>query len=415
MVKRILALAFIFICTTIAWFILAGVTTMRTYTQDSSLKKGVEQLWGSVQRQEAPVVYYAVDNKQKANKKVDEEQPAEETCADSRVGIQQIIIDNSEIAVDIKLQYRKKGLLWYSIYKVGFQGKYRIANNVKEKRRITFNYNFPARGCIYDNFVFSIDGKKIQEIQPAAGRISTTLGFKPNEAKVIDISYDSQGMDEWWYIFGNDVAHIKDFELTMLADFDKIDFPQGGISPTIKERTPNGWKLSWQYTDLMSDIQIGMLMPHKLNPGPFISKITLFAPVALFLFLFLMFIITIVKKINIHPMNYFFICAAFFSFHLLMAYLADHVDINLAFAVSSIVSIFLVISYMRLVAGWRFSFIETGLSQFIYLVLFSYAFFFEGYTGLAITICCIITLFIVMQFTGRIKWDDQFKRYKSNK
>lgn len=57
MFKRILALAFIFIFTTIVWFILAGVTTMRTYTQDTSLKKGVEQLWGSVQRQTAPDVY----------------------------------------------------------------------------------------------------------------------------------------------------------------------------------------------------------------------------------------------------------------------------------------------------------------------------------------------------------------------
>ncbi|MFH0790551.1 MAG: inner membrane CreD family protein [Candidatus Omnitrophota bacterium] len=411
MFKRILALAFIFIFTTIAWFILAGVTTLRTYTQDRSLKKGVEQLWGSVQRQTAPDVYYSADTKDRQDNRADK-QPV---GAQIEAGTRTVIIDNSDIAVNLKLQYRKKGLLWYSVYQVGFQGKYRIVNNAKEKRKIAFIYKFPARGCIYDNFIFSIDGNKVQEIQPVSGRISTALDFKPNEAKIIEVSYDSQGMDEWWYIFGNDVAHIKDFKLTMLADFDKIDFPQGGISPTVKEKIPKGWKLTWQYTDLMSDIQIGMLMPHKLNPGPFVSKITSFAPVALFLFLFLMFIITIVKKINIHPMNYFFICAAFFSFHLLMAYLADHVDINLAFLISSIVSIFLVVSYMRLVAGWRFSFIETGLSQFVYLVLFSYAFFFEGYTGLAITICCIITLFVVMQFTGRIKWEEQLRTPKNNK
>jgi inner membrane protein involved in colicin E2 resistance len=107
-------------------------------------------------------------------------------------------------------------------------------------------------------------------------------------------------------------------------------------------------------------------------------------------------------------MNYFFISAAFFSFHLLMAYLIDHINVHAAFAICSVVSIFLVVSYMRLVVGARFALIETGLSQLVYLVLFSYVFFLQGYTGLAITIGCVITLFVVMQFTGRIDWDEQF-------
>ncbi|MEJ5167377.1 MAG: inner membrane CreD family protein [Thermoanaerobaculia bacterium] len=127
-----------------------------------------------------------------------------------------------------------------------------------------------------------------------------------------------------------------------------------------------------------------------------------------FLFLFLMFIITSVRKINIHPMNYFFISAAFFSFHLLMAYLVDHIDVHLSFLISAIVSLFLVISYIRLVVGIRFALLEVGVSQFVYLVLFSYAFFLDGYTGLTITILSILTLFIVMQFTGRIDWEKIF-------
>ena len=44
----------------------------------------------------------------------------------------------------------------------------------------------------------------------------------------------------------------------------------------------------------------------------------------------------------------------------------------------------------------------------IYLVLFSYAFFWKGFTGLAITIIAIITLFVVMQITGRIRWSERF-------
>ena len=43
----------------------------------------------------------------------------------------------------------------------------------------------------------------------------------------------------------------------------------------------------------------------------------------------------------------------------------------------------------------------------IYLVLFSYAFLVEGFTGLAVTIGTIVTLFVVMQMTGRIRWEEK--------
>ena len=60
--------------------------------------------------------------------------------------------------------------------------------------------------------------------------------------------------------------------------------------------------------------------------------------------------------------------------------------------------------------GPRFALVECGLAQLVYLVLFSYAFFFKGYTGLSITIGAIVTLFAVMQMTGRINWTEKFAR-----
>jgi hypothetical protein len=68
----------------------------------------------------------------------------------------------------------------------------------------------------------------------------------------------------------------------------------------------------------------------------------------------------------------------------------------------------LVISYLRLVVGIRFAAVEAGVAQLIYLVLFSYAFFFKGFSGLAVTIGSILTLFVVMQLTGRIRWSERF-------
>ena len=62
------------------------------------------------------------------------------------------------------------------------------------------------------------------------------------------------------------------------------------------------------------------------------------------------------------------------------------------------------VSYERLFVGWRFARREVGISQVLYLVLFSYSFFWEGFTGLAITLGAIGTLFVMMQVTGRLDW-----------
>ena len=188
------------------------------------------------------------------------------------------------------------------------------------------------------------------------------------------------------------------------------------ISPTTcflpqrKKFVAGGWLLNWRYSDLVSGFQIGMTMSEKLQPGPLAGEISFFAPVSLFFFFFLMFIITTMRDIDLHPMNYFFLAAAFFAFHLLLAYLVDHISIHAAMLISSLVSIALVVSYLRLVVGIHFALREAGIAQLIYLVLFSYAFFWKGFTGLSITIISILTLFAVMQATGKIRWSDRMAR-----
>ncbi len=43
-------------------------------------------------------------------------------------------------------------------------------------------------------------------------------------------------------------------------------------------------------------------------------------------------------------------------------------------------------------------------------MLFSFTFFWAGFTGLAITIGAILTLFVMMQITGRLDWAEVFSR-----
>jgi hypothetical protein len=65
---------------------------------------------------------------------------------------------------------------------------------------------------------------------------------------------------------------------------------------------------------------------------------------------------------------------------------------------------------MRLISPKKMAFIYSPVIQFIYLIIFSFSFFFDGITGIIVTVCAVITLFILMQATGRINWDEEFRR-----
>ncbi len=72
------------------------------------------------------------------------------------------------------------------------------------------------------------------------------------------------------------------------------------------------------------------------------------------------------------------------------------------------VSLLLVVSYLRLVVSRRFAYGEAALAQLIYLVGFSLAHFWEGFTGLTVTVLAILTLFLLMQLAGRVRWSEAF-------
>ncbi len=195
---------------------------------------------------------------------------------------------------------------------------------------------------------------------------------------------------------------MKNFDLKMKTSFPNVDFPIGTMSPTEHSVSNGHWQGHWKYTSLISGAPIGVEMPQLLNPGPLATKVTFFAPLSLLFFFFVVAILAIVQKREMHPMHYLLLGCSFFAFHLLFAYLVDRVELVPSFIIASIVSLFLVVSYARLFVGWRFALREMGLSQVIYLVLFSDTFFWEGFTGLSVTIGAIVTLFVVMQITGRV-------------
>src|SRR5438874_1510454 len=125
MVKRIAAITFIFLCTTVAWAILGTTIFQRTYDSGSSSDNRVESTWGAPQSQSPPAASF------------EEQVPKKETRTENGKMIEtvtqetattQLPLECSHVNVDLNLEHRQKGLLWYSTYKVAFDGAYLFHN-----------------------------------------------------------------------------------------------------------------------------------------------------------------------------------------------------------------------------------------------------------------------------------------------
>jgi inner membrane protein involved in colicin E2 resistance len=408
MLKRILAIIAIFACTCVAWMILGTSIYFRTENAGSEVSSRVASTWGAAQEQHPPVASYVT----KVTKTVETEENGKKIKKTETHDVSNVVpLDSSQIVADLHIDYRQKGLLWFSTYRVGFAGNYTFQNPTGQEESFTIRLPLPSKQAVYDGMEISLD-RQVLPLDFSGAEVTARGVLKPNATGAVRIVYRSQGQDNWIYKFssGDEVARVKDLHLLVKTDFGGFDFPENSLSPTEKRQTSEGWELQWDYQNLVSGFNIALRMPQKLQPGPLAGRISYFAPVPLFFFFFLVFILSTLRGIDLHPMNYFFLACAFFAFHLLLAYLCDHVSIHAGFVISSAVSILLVVTYLRLVVNLRFAVVEAGLSQLIYLVLFSYAFFFEGFTGLAITIGAVLTLFVVMQMTGRIQWTEKFTR-----
>ena len=405
MSRQIAAIVVIFLGTAIGWSILGTTIFTRTYSFDESLKGRVASIWGAPHVQKPPT---ATTTQEIARKVEVNENGKTVLRTEKDYVVKALDLEGSKIAVALDLEHRQKGLLWYSTYKVAFAADFLLKNTTDEEA-VELLVGLPTPQASYDEVTIAVDGEAVPFTNEKSS-LRAAVRIARGHTAAVAVRYRSQGLDSWRYHFGGEVAQVRNFQLKMATNFKDIDFPDNTLAPVSRTETDNGWELTWESKNLLSGFQIGMILPEKLQPGPLAGRISYFAPVSLLFFFFLMFIITTIRGIDLHPMNYFFLACAFFAFHLLLAYLVDHISIHVAFIICSLVSLALVISYLRLVVGLRFAAVEAGLAQLTYLVLFSYAFFFKGFSGLAVTIGSIITLFIVMQLTARIRWSEIFAK-----
>ena len=383
-IHHLFATAGILLVTTIAWFILGAAVESRSDRFGSGIHREVLSLWGPPLRQSHPHAYYQSPNVPHGRALVQAEK--------SRV---KALIDYSP---------KRRGLMQHRTYEVNFEGEYTFRNPTRIPQTLFVHFPLPETQGLRGVRVM-IDDKETDVRRGADGSLELAIEVEASAQLALSVIYQTNGTDTWFYQFPHP-ERVRDFELFMKTNFTEYSFPVGCGSATKRDEV--ACEFIWSYQpDVLSAPNIGMDMPKILNPAPVASRISFFAPVSLLFFVTVLILFATLRGVSLHPMHICFVAAGFFSFQLLFAYLTDVVAISIAFAVAASVSVALVCGYLRAVGGSRL--LRVALpAQVGYMVLFSVSFFFDGMTGLTISIGSVITLGLLMKVTANTSWKEVF-------
>ena len=392
-IKSMISIIVIYFVGAGAWIFLGSVSEIRSMQSDYSATTGVESLWGREIHQSTPRFYVQVPG---------------------RMQPQEITAQSVDISVDLQLEQKRKGLIWLPTYWLDFTASYSLKNTSPVAQNVRFGFNLPDANATYDELSFSLDAEEIQPDIHNRTQINHIVPLQSGAVKTLNIHYKMRGLRQWQYDLAAYTKQVRNLNLKVNTNFQAVDFVAGSLSPSTSELTESGMVLSWTANDLLTKKSVGVVMPEKLNPGPLSARMSFFAPVCLLFFFVLISALCIIKQIPIHPMHYLFVNASFFAFNLLFSYSVDHLDVNLSFIISALVSVSILTPYLRQALGKSYPLKTSVCGQLVYLVLFSYSFFLQGMTGLTVTIASILTLGVLMFLTAKTDWKTVFKSSKSN-
>jgi len=413
--SRLLVIGFIWLGCTVAWSILGSSLTIRSADTSSARSEEVHGLWGGPLHQQPLQASYTVESVEEESKTVQREgeEPVMTTVARRVLTSVDVPLEGSDLEVAFGLEHRRRGLMWFATYGLDFEGTYTFRNSSDQARDVTMRLALDTASRTYDGLRIVDEQGTAVPFAIVGGMAQWEQPFEPGQKRRVGVSFRTRGTGSWTYAATPGSDEARNFRLRVTTDFSDVDFPLNSVSPSVHAATDDGWSGEWSFESLITSSPMGIRMPEKLNPGPLAARITFFAPISLLFFFFVISMLAITSDRELHPMHYFLLGCAFFAFHLLFAYSVDHLALTWSFILSAVVSMLLVITYVRHFVGWRFALEKVAPVQLIYLVLFSASFFWKGFTGLAITIGAILTLFAVMQLTGGLDWTETFAKRNS--
>jgi hypothetical protein len=216
------------------------------------------------------------------------------------------------------------------------------------------------------------------------------------------VRYTGRGLNHFIYGF-EPGTQIHDFTMQInVIGTQEMDYPVSTMSPTSTEPQAEGTLLTWRLDRTLTQFNIGVLLPDKLNIARQIAVMSQRAPFFYLLFLGSICLLLLLTAQELHFIKIAIISAAYFLFYPLFAYLSVYLEVVPSFALSFGILGALIFNYARIVYTLPLA-AAILLAYTFYLGVTSLAALLPTYTGLILVIEGVVILAILMQVFSRYR------------
>ena len=243
-----------------------------------------------------------------------------------------LTVGGSEI--NVKLEQIKDVQNLRSVYRVDFNGDFKVKNQLKQEEQFFFEINPPNGYSLLQNFKVERDNSRLVPVNP--GDYGFPFRLKVGEETTFRVTYQAQGGPRWIYDANGQL--LSNFRLTALANFENADFASG-IVPTQSKVEGQGTRFIWVFDDNVSvknPFGVFTSIGKVTNTG-ILPRLLLLAPA-----LFFWWIVLLYFSVPLTLQDIVLAGSLFFASLLTLTYLSRIIEAQLAWCLISAVMLVLV-------------------------------------------------------------------------
>lgn len=349
---------------------------------NTELARGVEDRWGEPVRQPAPSLR-AVES------------------GSVFTELKPMPFASQHVRVDAAMNYRKRGLRYFSGFDFSFRADYAYANATGHDEDVAFIFpiEFNKSQVLLSDVELAVNGKPALAELKVNGTCLLWTGRVPaGEPLAFTLAYKARGLGSFIYRLDPSLA-AKDIAVHLsVTGGDNFDFPEGTLSAQSITRTDDALVFDWRYSALESGVTLGLVLPSEKSYDTIIATMArrAWAPFLSFFGLFFVLSLGARRKLLFYEVG--LLSATYAFFFVLVAYLSAFIHFYVAWPLGLAVMGGAVVLYLKklfpevrtalLVGGWLWSMGVPTLAVVI-----------PGYTGLIYTLELLAALIAALHLS----------------
>ena len=312
-------------------------------------------------------------------------------------------LDRQQITLDAEMNYRKRGLVYFSGFEFDFRADYTISN--PKPHAIDVAFVFPVHAdknrILLSDRTFQVNGQPADiTLAEGSDKLVWTGKLERDESAEFHIAFKGRGLEYFAYRMDPSLP-VNGFSLDInISGGDNFDYAEGVVPAHSVSVEGDHVVLGWRFPALESGVPVGVILPSETSFDSIIETMIRRSRATFELFFAGIVALSLYTERRLRRHESYLIASAYAFVFVLLPYLAAYMNFYVAYILTVLVLGSLLQLYLERTLSRSVRYPAAGLILAL-LFLPTLAVILQRYTGLIYSLEILAGLALVMALTTR--------------